>query len=330
MKQTFYFFNEGRISRKDNTLIYKNLEGDKKVLPIETISDLYIMTEMDFNTKLISFLAKYGITVHFFNYYDFYVGSFYPREKLVSGELLIKQVSHNEDIFKRLEIAKEFVGGAADNIYRNLRYYNERERNLELSMNTIDHLRRKINFCESINELMGIEGNIRKDYYKCFTTIINGDFDFEKRVKRPPDNVINTLISFVNSVIYTKVLSQVYMTQLNPTVSYLHQSGERRFSLCLDLAEIFKPLIGDHIIFSLLNKNQITENDFTEELNYMHLKKKATQTIMVEIDKKLKSKIMHRELNRKVSYEYLIRLECYKLIKHLIGEKEYKAFRIWW
>src|SRR5699024_3957900 len=77
-----------------------------------------------------------------------------------------------------------------------------------------------------------------------------------------------TLISFVNTLIYTKVLGEIYQTQLNPTVSYLHEPGDRRFSLSLDLAEIFKPILGDRLIFSLLNRKQITEKSFTKGLNY--------------------------------------------------------------
>lgn len=70
----------------------------------------------------------------------------------------------------------------------------------------------------------------------------------------PPDNMINSLISFVNTLIYTKVLSEIYHTQLNPTISYLHEPGVRRFSLSLDIAEVFKPLIGDRLIFTVKSK----------------------------------------------------------------------------
>ena len=161
-------------------------------------------------------------------------------------------------------------------------------------------------------------------------SLINQEIEFEKRVMHPPDNMINSLISFVNSLIYSKTLTEIYHTQLNPTISYLHEPGSRRYSLCLDLSEIFKPLIGDRLIFSLLNKNQITENSFTRELNFLHLKKEASQLIVNELEKKLQATIMHKDLHRKVSYQYLIRLEAYKLIKHLIGEKEYEGFKMWW
>ena len=125
-------------------------------------------------------------------------------------------------------------------------------------------------------------------------------------------------------------MSEIYHTQLDPTISYLHEPGFRRYSLCLDISEVFKPLIGDRLIFSLLNKNQITEKSFTKELNFLHLKEEASRLIVTEFEKRMKKTIMHKELGKKVSYQYLIRLEAYKLIKHLIGEKEYEGFRIWW
>ena len=194
----------------------------------------------------------------------------------------------------------------------------------------IDNIRKNIYKSKSVTELMGYEGNIRKIYYKSWNTIVNQNINFEKRVKNPPDNMINTLISFVNTMIYTRVLSEIYKTQLNPTVSFLHEPGTRRFSLALDISEIFKPLLGDRLIFSLLNKNQINERSFTESLNFLHLKKEASQIIARELDSRMQTTIKHKELNRDVSYQYLIRLECYKLIKHLIGEKEYEPFKIWW
>lgn len=219
---------------------------------------------------------------------------------------------------------------AADNIYRNLRYYNSRGKDVESPMKKIDLLRKNLSDVKKIEELMGVERNIRKEYYSAWNEIVNQNIKFEKRIMHPPDNMINSLISFVNSLIYTKVLSEIYKTQLNPTISYLHEPGVRRFSLALDIAEIFKPLIGDRLIFSLLNKKQITEDSFTKELNFLHLKKEASRLIMKQLDERLEKTITHKELGRKVSYQHLMRLECYKLVKHLMGEKEYEGFRIWW
>lgn len=330
MKQSFYVYNSGDLKRKDNTLQFTSYEGEKRDIPIERISDIYVMSEMSFNTVFLNYISQYGIPIHFFNYYNFYTGSFYPKESLLAGQLLVKQVEHYNNYEKRLVIAKKFIEAAADNIYRNLRYYNGRGKDVVEQMQEINSLRLRILKAETIEELMGIEGNIRRKYYSAWNTIVNQEINFEKRVMHPPNNMINSLISFVNSLIYSKTLSEIYHTQLNPTISYLHEPGFRRYSLCLDLAEVFKPLIGDRLIFSLLNRRQITEESFTKELNFLHLKKEASKLIVTELENKLKTTIMHKELGKQVSYQYLIRLEAYKLIKHLIEEKEYESFKIWW
>ena len=330
MQQSFYVYNNGDLKRKDNTLRFTSYDGEKRDIPIERISDIYVMSEMSFNTTFLSYISQYGIPIHFFNYYNFYTGSFYPKESNLAGQLLVNQVQHYTEYDKRLLIAKKFIQAAADNIYRNLRYYNGRDKNVSDYMKDIDSLRTGLVGVKSIQELMGIEGNIRKKYYAAWSVIINQEIEFDKRVMHPPDNMINSLISFVNSLVYTRTLSEIYHTQLNPTISYLHEPGIRRYSLCLDISEVFKPLISDRLIFSLLNRKQITEKSFTKELNYLHLKKDASKLIVSEFEKKMKQTIMHKELGRQVSYQYLIRLEAYKLIKHLIGEKEYEGFRIWW
>lgn len=330
MKQSYYLYKSGRIQRKDNTLEIVYKDNSKKVIPIERVDDIYVMTEFDFNVSLLNILSQYGIRVHFFNYYGFYTGTFYPKESLVSGKLLTKQVEYYNDNSKRIKIAKAFIEATSYNIYRNLTYYKNRGKDLSEYMKEIEYLRKQISKCNDIQELMGIEGNIRKVYYETWNSIINQDIAFEKRVKNPPDNAINSLISYVNTIIYTRVLSEIYKTQLNPTISYLHEPSERRFSLCLDIAEIFKPIIGDRLIFSMLNKRQITEKDFEDGLNFTYIKEDARKQITREIDSRLQTTIKHKKLDREVSYEYLIRLEVYKLIKYFLEDEEYEGFKMWW
>lgn len=329
MNEKFYIFSNCRLKRKDNNLRLETKEL-KKDLKVEIIDEIYVFGEVDLNTKVLNFLAQNDISLHIFNYYGFYSGSFFPKDKNVNGDLLVRQVQNYLDVNSRIEIAKEIEKGAAFNIFRNLRYYNSRDKNVKESMNYIKILSEKIDSAESIEQLMGYEGNIRREYYSCWEEIIDQEIDFKKRVKRPPDNMINSLISYLNSMMYTTVLSEIYKTQLDPTISYLHEPGTKRFSLSLDLAELFKPLIVDRLIFSLLNKNQITEDDFVEESKFTYLKENSRQKIILEYNSYLERVVKHKELNRYVSYTYLIRLECYKLIKHIIGEKEYESFKFWW
>lgn len=155
MKRSFYIYNNGQLKRKDNSIEFVDEYGERRYIPIETVGEIYVISEMDFNTNLINFLSKYGIVVHFFNYYSFYTGSFQPREKLVSGNLLINQAEHYSNWEKRIILAQKFIDGASYNIYRNLRYYNGRGKDVQSFMDKIEALRKDIYKTESIHELMG-------------------------------------------------------------------------------------------------------------------------------------------------------------------------------
>lgn len=329
MSREFYIFQNCELKRKDNNISIITADI-KKDIKSEVIDQIYLFGEVKLNTKFLNFASQKNIIIHIFNYYGYYSGSFYPRKDKISGKLLVNQVEHYIDYEKRLEIAKEFILAGASNIYRNLRYYNGRNNNLESEMKVIDTLINRIEYMDSIESLMGLEGNIRKNYYRSWNKIVKQDINFDRRIKRPPNNMTNSLISFLNSIFYTTVLSEIYKTQLDPTVSYLHEPGSKRFSLSLDISEVFKPLIIDRMIFSILNKNQIKESDFEKQSNFLSIKDSAKKKIIVEYEDRLKRTIRHKELARDVSYRYLIRLECYKLIKHLIGEKDYEGFRMWW
>ncbi len=336
MKKSYYLFNAGRLSRKDNTLKFTPIdeegkEAQAKYLPVEDVDNLYAFGSLEVNSALLNFLGKNNINVHFFDYYEHYTGSFVAKEYLLSGKVQISQTQSYLLNEKRLSIARKILEGASANILRNLQYYNNRgkdcQRQIEQIQQWTDDL--QSNASLNIKQMMALEGNIRQVYYSAFETIIN-DFAMEGRSKQPPHNEVNALISFGNMMCYTLCLDQIYHTQLNPTISFLHEPGERRYSLALDLAEIFKPILVDRLIFALLNKKQIQQKDFDKNLNYCVLKESGKKTFVKAWDEKLKETIQHRTLKKHVSYKYLVRLECYKLIKHILEMEEYKPFKIWW
>lgn len=302
----------------------------KRVLPIEDIDSFMVFSDINFNARFLQFLAKNSIPLHLFNYYGYYSGTYYPRDYLLSGHLLVSQVTHYKSNHKRLDIAQKLVAGSAANMLRNLKYYNGRAGNLEPWIRKMETLLPDVYDAPAIPDLMGLEGNLRRVYYNAFPRILGDKYDFDKRVKNPPDNAVNTLISFGNAMVYSACLTEIYRTQLSPLISYLHEPGDRRFSLALDLAEIFKPLLADRIIFSCLNQGRIKPNDFDQDLNFCYLKESGRKTFVQAFEEKMNTTIKHRKLKRKVSYRRLIRLECYKLIKQLTGAEEYKPFKAWW
>ena len=110
----------------------------------------------------------------------------------------------------------------------------------------------------------------------------------------------------------------------------MHEPGTRRYSLALDLAEIFKPLLVDRVIFKVLNKKEIQEKDFDIKLNKVLLKEKAKKIFIQSFEDRLSKTIKHRTLDRNVSYKHLIKLECYKLQKHILEIEPYQPFKIYW
>jgi CRISP-associated protein Cas1 len=334
MKKTYYLFNPGRLSRKDNTLKFTPVDEDgkeqpPKYLPVEGIEDLYVFGSLDANSALYNFLGKNDIPVHFFDYYENYTGSYMPKDYLLSGRMLLAQTENYTIKQKRQTIACKIIDGASFNIVKNLKYYNNRGKDMEPLINIIEGYRENIASSTEIDELMGIEGNIRQVYYEAFNLIIN-DFEMGNRSKQPPQNEVNALISFGNMMCYSQCLRAIHQTQLNPTISYLHVPGERRFSLALDLAEIFKPLLTDRVIFKVLNKKEIQEKHFDKQLNKCLLNDAGRKIFIQSFEDRLNETIQHRTLKRNVSYKHLIKLECYKLSKHILGIEEYKPFKMWW
>lgn len=325
MKKPLYIFSSGRLERRENTLSLETQEG-RKVIPINSVSEIKVFGELDINKRALEFLTRNQIPVHFFNHYGYYIGSFYPRGALNSGFIILKQAEHYLDREKRMYLAKSFVAGAVNNILKNLEYYRRKGKDLKETISSIEEKFKAVSSVDSIAELMQVEGEIRKTYYESFNLIIQVEgFYFDKRTKRPPENPINALISFGNSLLYTTVLSEIYRTHLDPRIGYLHETNQRSFSLNLDISEVFKPVIVDRVIFSLLNKGQIQLKHFDSDVGFSYLNDKGRSIFVKEFEDKLNTTIKHRNLGN-VSYRRLIRIECYKLYKHFMDEEIYKPF----
>jgi len=386
--KNYYVLSSGRVKREANTLYIENAEGQRKPIPVEDVESLYLYGEVDLNTKLLNFLSQKHIPLHVFNYYGFYSGSYYPREYLHSGFLLVHQVGHYADQEKRMTLTRELVRGAAHSLLRNIAYYSRRKgipepaepvgevgldvplpsaiptdedaeasvdagldlpalgedadplesvvafdgelSSLDILRATVESLAERIPAQAAVNDLRGLEGKMRERYYQAWRHILAEGWVFERRVRRPPDNEVNALISFGNTHLYTVCLSEIYRTQLTPTVSYLHEPGARRFSLALDISEIFKPLIVDRAIFRLINTGQMKPSHFDKGLDSCVLSDAGKRLFLGALEDRLATTIRHRRLGKHVSYRHLIRLECYKLIRHLTGVEPYRAFRAWW
>jgi len=360
MKQRFYLFSDSLIKRKNNTLcIFSILKDDeneeenceilnelkeeyltsgnktdiytgKKYIPVENIESFFAFGSINFNSRLIYFLSKYGIPIHLFNFRGSYAGSFFPPQSCISGSILLKQTDYYKDYKKRIYIASQFVSASANNAQANLKYYNNRGKCLEEYINEIEILKEEIKTCSTVNELMGIEGIIKKTYYESWKHIFNYPVAFYRRIKNPPSDMINSLISYGNMIVYGVCINEIYMTRLYPEIGFLHEPSDNKLSLCYDIADIFKPIFTDRIIFKVINNNIITEKDFFVKNGFCRIKKEARKKFALEFEEKLKTKISYPGSSKRYSYKSIVRNECYKLIKHISNEEKYTAYKTKW
>lgn len=309
---TRYIYSVGELKRKDNSLSFRTNEGLTH-LPIEGIRELYVMNEVSLNTKLLQFLSKEGVTVHFFGYFQNYVGSFYPKEKYVSGKLRVKQGLAYMD--SRMPIAQSVVRG----IQKNMVHFCKKRHVSYEPFKDIFEGDEAIDACADIKQLLAVEGQLWHGFYKLLNEMISEEFRTDKRVKRPPDNPLNALISFGNSWMYTKVISQLYHTHLDQSISYLHEPSEGRFSLSLDIAEVFKVVVVFPVIVTMINKGMLHVNEhFDHSMNDCLLNDEGRKKFTLELEKRIGSTFYHERMKRDMTFETAIRLDGYKLMKHLV------------
>lgn len=324
--ETRYIFSTGELFQKDFSIVLKNENGNS-YLPIKDVKELFCFNDMTITTKLFSILSKSNIVLHFFDYYGHYSGSFYPKRYLLSGKLTVKQALKFEN--ENEVIAKAIVKGIGKNIYT-LLYHYYRHGKVELK-GFLDELRtqtaERLDKCKNINQIMMIEGDIWAKFYDCFKYILPTDFMMNKRVRRPPDNPINALISFGNSILYAKTITQLYHTHLNQEISYLHSPSEGRFSLSLDISEVFKPAIVFKTIFYCVNNRKLNvEKHFEKAYNYCVLNEEGRKIFISELENRFNLPFQHPKLKRKITYKQAIKIDGYKLIKWIMEDKEFIPF----
>ena len=316
---------EGTLKYKDGYLIYKTKEYSNK-LPLLNIKEICLYNNIELDSKTLSKLLNNNIIVNIFNKRENYVGVCH-NQSINNGKYLIKQVeAYNSD--KRLVIAKQILISAFINMSKVLKKYDINISDTPLrSSYLIEHIVNKIT---SIEKLMLFEAKIRHLYYSYFNMIINYEaFYFQSRKYHPANDKINCLISFINSIIYKHCLGVIYKVKLNPSISYLHSSNDRTSSLQYDISEIYKPIIGDRVLFSIINRNQVSNDDFIVKDGSIIISYHLKKIIINEINMRLNSSILINK--RKYTYKQLIERDCYSLRKYINDETDkINFFRSTW
>lgn len=311
---TYYITSSGRLEKNGESLKFSNSEGSDTI-PLEAVSNLIVIGNVTVTKAAVSLISKKNIPLFYMSIYGNYISSLLPEDFLVSGTVIREQVIASADTNRRMPIARSFVLGAARNMALVAR---------RAGMGKLDIRKKGVEEAQDISSLMGVEGNIRSEYFELMDQVLPDSFKIGKRVRRPPNNRSNSLISFLNSILYVQVASQIFSTHLHPAVSFLHEPFERRTSLSLDVAEIFKPVICDRALLKLVRLKVLKEDDF--ESSGVFLTETGRKKVLKEIDDRLNETVYSASLRRYVSYRHLIKLELYKLEKHILGDRQYRPF----
>ena len=324
--RSHFIISPSRITRRDNNIHVEKFDENgnvvtTKTLPVETTDEIYLIGKTFIDSYTMSFLADNNILIHFFSPYQSFRGNFFPTtSKSInkSGFALLQQVRAFDDPIKRLYIAKEITRAHFLNDAANCKKYNVKF--------DIDKHIEALDKAGSILEVMAVEGAFQKFYYEKWNEIIidQRSFKFTVRSKRPPADKINSFISYINTRIYNVCLSEIYKTELDPRIGFLHEPNYRALSLHLDIAEIFKPILGDTLIFNMLNKKEITAKDFETDHSRIKFSNDAIQRIESKMIEKLCDTVNIGD--RKLTWRQVIRRDVNRLKKCVCEDAPFEPF----
>ena len=318
--ETLFITREARLRQRENTLSITI--GDRtRSLPIESISHVVLLGEARLNTRLLTLCGKHGVRVSVFDYYGYCKGAFEPIERNPAGLVKLKHAELLLDDKRRMAVAREVVRGAAHNMIANLRYYHYRGADpLSGIIAGMQKLVPKIGVASSSEVLMGVEGNLHEWYYSGWKHI-DAALDFTPRVRRPPNNPINCLISFLNQMTYALARHEVSKTHLEQTFSVLHAPGRGRASLGLDLCEPFKPVVVDMLIFRMARRRMFADNWFHQHDGVCLLTETGRRHVSEQYARRLEESYSGR------SFREWIYREALALERHVLGVEEYTSFK---
>jgi CRISPR-associated protein Cas1 len=178
--------------------------------------------------------------------------------------------------------------------------------------------------CNSIDDLMGFEGSAAKIYFGVFDQLIlhqREAFFFKERSRRPPLDNMNSLLSFLYTLLTNDVASALETVGLDPYVGFLHQDRPGRPSLALDLMEELRPVAVDRLALSLVNRKQITGKGFTQkESGGILMDDDTRKAVLTAWQERKKEEIVHPYLKERVPFGLIPYVQAMLLARYLRGD----------
>jgi CRISP-associated protein Cas1 len=330
----------------------KHAPARKERIPLIKIDEVVVLGEVTLTASAIHLLLERDIEITFLGQYGQFKGRLSPPFSK-NAILRMAQYRAHQDMTRRCELARRFVIGKLMNqrtlLQRSQRHQSDAEMKQAIEqINTLlrqlaalpldaAHVPHKLASGDNriagtpLEAILGMEGAGSAAYFRCFGHLLSDprQWPFPGRVKRPPTDPVNALLSFGYSLLTTKVASAVQVVGFDHFVGYLHSSFYGRPALALDLVEEFRPIIVDSVVLNMLNHRMLSADDFVVELGAYRLKQERRKVFFTKFEERLNEEVQHPLFGYKSTYQHCIELQSRLLAKYLTGEIDaYPPLRI--
>lgn len=336
---TLYITTQGSyLAKEGEAVIVKADEEVKLRVPIHSIGSIVCFGQVSCSPFLMGFCGENNVAISFLSEH----GRFLARvEGPTSGNVLLRREQYRraEDLSASSELARFFVIGKILNcrkvLQRALRDHGETDDadQLRYCENRLAQYARRLQKALPLEEVRGAEGDVSRSYFNVFDDFITAqkeDFFFHGRTRRPPEDNVNCLLSFIYSIMAHDARSAIECVGLDPQVGFLHRERPGRPSLALDLMEELRPAFGDRLALTLINLRQVQGKGFVHsEAGGITMTDETRKELLVAYQKRKQEEIHHPFLNENVKIGLLFHVQAMLLARLLRGDLDgYPPF-IW-
>lgn len=325
---TLYIATPKSYLHKDHeTIVVKNGPKTLGQFPALTISNIVCFGQVSASPFVMGYCGEKGIGLAFFSDRGRFLARIQGRQ---TGNVLLRKEQYRwaDDRNSSTDLARIFVAAKITNcravLLREARNHGDTA-SMSSSVKKLAASLRQTRQTESVDELMGIEGAAANVYFGAFTDMIRRDgLTFNGRVRRPPTDPVNALLSFAYSILANECASALQGVGLDPQAGFLHKDRPGRASLALDMLEEFRAPWADRFVLTLLNRRQVQPGDFvTEASGAVRLKDDARKDFLIAWQDRKQKEINHPYLREKISIGLLPHCQSMLLARHIRGDTEY-------
>jgi CRISPR-associated protein Cas1 len=325
---TLYITRQKCYLHKERETIVIKQEGEKLgQFPAISIANILCFGQISVSPFLMGYCGEQGIGLAFYSEY----GKFLARvQGPQTGNVLLRRAQYRwaDNDEKALSVARLMVAAKIANgrtvLMREIRNHGESSALSEAVSRLAASLHRTKQV-RSVVEAMGIEGDAANIYFSVFSELLrDSDFCFKGRVRRPPTDPVNALLSYIYTLITHECASALQGVGLDPYVGFLHQDRPGRLSLALDMLEEFRASWADRFVLTLINRKQIQLKDFiTEASGAVRLTDDARKRVLTGWQQRKQAEINHPYLQEKVAMGLLPHCQAMLLARHIRGDTKY-------